>query len=328
MDPVVTVYGAASALSCLPLALLILLANHKSDGRARVNNAHWVTVRGNRHVRNATERELWEHNNPGKSWDRHQEAQRKGCLIALVPFGLLLPLLAALILGSGRWVTEARSGIGPVWAGYAVLFTAAVLCAEGGLAYLNLDTLSLYSVKGKPVLLGLAYLNMAAAALGLLYMLVFGLSCGFLGMRSQMPDFGLFRFFGKSFLRVCAGAGCLLALDAVAAGVFLAVGKAAGRKEAAERQARAKERQQMEDRAKDAIPEFVMNLAKDPDYACPLCQKPFRTINPRTVVLLGGFAPVCEQCYTPPIIGEDDAIRLDYGKVKAMADSLRNRMKS
>ena len=33
MDPVVTVYGAASALSCLPLALLILLANYKSEGR-------------------------------------------------------------------------------------------------------------------------------------------------------------------------------------------------------------------------------------------------------------------------------------------------------
>ena len=327
MDPVVTVYGAASALSCLPLALLILLANYKSEGKARVNNAHWVTVKGSRHVRNATERELWEHNNPGKSWDRHQEARRKGCLISLVPFGLLLPLMASYIMCGGRWVTEARSGIGPVWAAYAVLLSAAALCAEGALAYLRLDTMNLYSIKEKPLLIGLEVLNIAAAGLGLLYMLVFGLSCGFLGMRSRMPDSGLFRFFGKSFLWVCAGAGILLLLDALAAGISLALDKARERREAPARQERARARQQAEDRAKDTVAEFVMNLAKDPDYACPLCKKPFRTIGSNTVVLLGGLAPVCEKCYSPPIIGEDDSVWIDVAKVKALADSIRSQMK-
>ena len=322
MDPVGTVFGAATALSCGPLALLILGANSKSDGSSRVNTAHWVTSKG-KHIRNATERELWEHNNPGKRWDKHQDQKRKGCLTALIPFGLLLPLAVSLVMKNNGWIREARTGIGPVWAAYAVLFGIAALSAAGIFSYKQMKALNLFSRKQKPLALGWEILNMAAAGLGLLYMLVFGVCCIRLGGQSKAPDSGLFRFFGNTFLWVCAGAGILLLVDGAISGILLLAQRKKDRKKAAMRNS-------MESLAKEGISQFVTRLAADPKFSCPKCGKTFRSINPRTVKLIGGLVPVCDRCYVPSIPGNEseEAVTIDYSKAKALADSIRQQAKS
>lgn len=325
MDEVMTLYGAISVLFCILAALLIFAAHQKSDGKATDNSAHWVTVHGQRHIRNATVREVWERNHPGKSWNNDQDNKRKTRLIALIPVVLLMPLFSALTAGECTWVHEIKVGLGPVWVSYVIFFGMAAFFAECSLSFIDME----FSPKTRSKILVIAeFLNIVLGGLGLLFLLVFGLVCGFCGFGETVPDFGIFHFFGNTFLWVCLGAGALLILDGIICAIVALIQKSERINKEYERKSAELEREKMQDEAKNAIPKFVMALAKDPDFACPLCHKPFRVLKPKIVWFLGGCLPVCERCYIPPIMGKegDDAIAVDYAKVESMAQELRGKL--
>ncbi len=327
MNEVMTLYGAISVLFCILAALLIFAAHQKSDGKATDNSAHWVTVRGQRHIRNATVREVWERNHPGKSWNNDQNNKRKVRLIALIPVVLLMPLFSALIAGESTWVWRITGEHGPVWVSYVVFFGMAAFFAECGLSYMNID-MEFFPQTRNSILVIAEFLNIVLGGLGLLYLLVFGLVCGFCGIRETVPDFGIFHFFGNTFLWVCSGAGALLILDGIICAVVALIQKPREKNKEYERKSAELEHEKMQEEAKNAIPKFVMALAKDPDFACPFCNKPFRVLKPGAVWFLGGILPVCEHCYVPPIMGKegDDAIAVDYAKAEAMAQELRGKL--
>ena len=323
-----TLYGAISVLFCILAALLIFAAHQKSDGKATDNSAHWVTVRGQRHIRNATVREVWEKNHPGKNWDDDQDNKRKIRLIALIPVTLLAPLFSALVAGESTWAWKMTEGSGPIWVSYAVFFGIAALIAEGGLPLWEINKWGIY-LQTENTFFGVAkLLNIALSGLGLLYLLTFGFVCGFSWFRETVPDSGIFHFFGNTFLWVCLGAGALLILDGIICAAVVLVQKAERENAEYERKAAELEHEKMQEEAKNAIPKFVMALAKDPDFACPFCNKPFRVLKPGIVWFLGGVLPVCEHCYVPPIMGKegDDAIAVDYAKAEAMAQELRGKL--
>ena len=64
--------------------LVILLANQiRSSGFERDTSHIWVYKSSKAKVKDATMRDVWKHNNPGKSWKDHQENQVIGCSIFL-----------------------------------------------------------------------------------------------------------------------------------------------------------------------------------------------------------------------------------------------------
>ena len=336
MNPIMTVYGAISALSCVPIALMTLLANTKSDGNATINNAHWVTAKGGAHVRYATVRELWQHNNPGKTWEDYQRSQRRGCLITMAPVALVIVFVAIKILGSGEWIKASQEGHGPIWVGYVVLLSVILMVVEIAVAYLQYDTWNKFSVwpgnsyrQSTPLVI-VELINVAVAGLSLLYMLLFGVLCGFRGLGKQAPDSGLFRFFGKTFLWVCAIVWGVFLIDVLMTGIIRWRSKTESKREATAKAKKEKKRKEVEDKAKEAVPKFVMQLAQDPDLRCPICDYRFRSSCERAVVLIGGTMPICEKCYTVPIgrsYNEDDVVMIDFAKVSELADTIRKQMR-
>ena len=68
----------------------------RSSGYEKSGSHIWVYKSSGRKVRDATVRDIWRRNNPGKSWDQHQENQALGCGVVL---GILLVAGLALLAG-------------------------------------------------------------------------------------------------------------------------------------------------------------------------------------------------------------------------------------
>lgn len=66
----------------------------KSSGHEQSGSHVWVYKSTGIKASNATARDVWRHNNPGKSWDQHQENQALGCSVFL---GVALVVAIALL---------------------------------------------------------------------------------------------------------------------------------------------------------------------------------------------------------------------------------------
>lgn len=84
-------------LGFVGIPLVILLASKMFGSGSETSGTHiWVYKGTHNKVRNATNKEVWEHNHPGKSWDEYQQHQFIGCSIVLViGFVVFLVWLAA-----------------------------------------------------------------------------------------------------------------------------------------------------------------------------------------------------------------------------------------
>ncbi len=84
-------------LGFLGIPLVLLLATIFLPNGAAASGSHiWVYQGTNRKVKDASVREVWQRNNPGKSWDKHQSNQYIGCAIFLaIVFMAFLAWLAA-----------------------------------------------------------------------------------------------------------------------------------------------------------------------------------------------------------------------------------------
>ena len=84
-------------LGFLGIPLVIWFASILFGSGSGTSGTHiWVYQGTKNKVRDATEREVWEHNHPGKSWDDHQHTQFIGCSVVLViGFLIFLVWLAA-----------------------------------------------------------------------------------------------------------------------------------------------------------------------------------------------------------------------------------------
>lgn len=321
--------GAMSALSCIALGLLYLLANRTNDGKAVDNSAHWITGGGG-HVRYATEREVWEHNNPGKSWYEKQQKQRKGCLISLIPAALILPAAFAAIGAVAGWARniDPPGGFAFILPVYAVLFGIVIMVLA-----LHFSRESLQVEYGSGLSRVFQVLTVGLSSLGLLYMLVFAFSTGLRAFGARVPDSRFYIFFGRTFLWVCAGAAGLLLLDRIVQLIDRNWEDRALEKSAARRKRAEEEAQKINDHRQTLAQEFVMRLVKDRDLKCGVCNRPFRLIDPNSVRILGKECWVCEKCLkngnrnmsskkTDPLACFD----IDWKKARDLANDIRSRM--
>ena len=125
MSPIMTVYAALAVPSVVTIVIMFLLVNIKPSGKAEVTNARWVTVKGGWKVRNATVKELWEHNNPGLRWDYEQEKKRKIRVKIAIPIAIIIPYFITEVLPFGLWVRLVAKGHGPVWITYITVLVIA-----------------------------------------------------------------------------------------------------------------------------------------------------------------------------------------------------------
>jgi len=80
-------------LGFLGLPLMILIASVVRSGGSGSSGSHiWVYKGTHRKVRDATVKEVWQRQHPGKSWEKHERAQFTGCAIVLV-IGFLIFLI-------------------------------------------------------------------------------------------------------------------------------------------------------------------------------------------------------------------------------------------
>ena len=79
-----SVFWALFWLGVVGFPLIVLLASLvRSSGYEKDTSHIWVYKGSNRKVRDATVRDVWKRNNPGKSWEDHQFNQFIGCSIFL-----------------------------------------------------------------------------------------------------------------------------------------------------------------------------------------------------------------------------------------------------
>lgn len=74
--------------------IVFLPPNLKSSGTENSGSHVWVYKSTGRKAKDATVRDIWRRNNPGKSWDQHQENQALGCGVVL---GIVLAAGLALL---------------------------------------------------------------------------------------------------------------------------------------------------------------------------------------------------------------------------------------
>jgi hypothetical protein len=81
----------------IPLLVLIASLISGKDGGYQKDTSHiWVYKLSGSKVKDASVRDVWEHNHPGQSWAQHQESQFIGCSIFLgIAFVVFLAWLAA-----------------------------------------------------------------------------------------------------------------------------------------------------------------------------------------------------------------------------------------
>jgi hypothetical protein len=88
-----SVFWSLFWLGFLGLPLMVLIASVVLGSGAGSSSTHIWVYKGTRNkVRDATNREVWEHNNPGKSWEKYQRSQFIGCAVFLV-IGFLIFLV-------------------------------------------------------------------------------------------------------------------------------------------------------------------------------------------------------------------------------------------
>jgi len=69
----------------IPLVIFIASKISGKDSGYQKDNSHiWVFQRSGAKVKDATIRDVWEHNHPGKTWAQHQDNQFVGCSIFLL----------------------------------------------------------------------------------------------------------------------------------------------------------------------------------------------------------------------------------------------------
>lgn len=67
-----------------PLMVLLAYLVRSKDGGYEKDTSHiWVTPKSHSKVKDATVRDVWEHNNPGRKWEDHQTNQFIGCSVFL-----------------------------------------------------------------------------------------------------------------------------------------------------------------------------------------------------------------------------------------------------
>ena len=100
-------------LGFLGLPLVIYLASSMFGTGASTSGTHiWVIKGSKSKVRDASNREVWEHNNPGKSWDKYQQSQFIGCSVVLV-IGFLIFLVW--LASTNFALPEDRPGLRLFW---------------------------------------------------------------------------------------------------------------------------------------------------------------------------------------------------------------------
>ncbi len=100
-------------LGFLGIPLVLLLATVFLPNGAAASRSHiWVYKGTRRKVKDASVKEVWQRNNPGKSWDKHQSNQYTGCAVFLViGFMVFLSWLAGQIFA----LPTARTGLRLFW---------------------------------------------------------------------------------------------------------------------------------------------------------------------------------------------------------------------
>lgn len=92
-----TIFWTLYWLGFLGIPLMLLLATVFLPNGSAASGSHiWVYKGSDRKVKDASIKEVWQRNNPGKSWDKHQSNQYIGCAIFLaIMFMAFLAWLAA-----------------------------------------------------------------------------------------------------------------------------------------------------------------------------------------------------------------------------------------
>ncbi len=102
-------------LGFIGIPLFVFIASKisgKDSGFQRDTSHIWVYQRSGAKVKDATVRDVWEHNHPGEKWAQHQENQFLGCSIFLsIGFVAFLAWLAAEIL----FLPADRTGLRLFW---------------------------------------------------------------------------------------------------------------------------------------------------------------------------------------------------------------------
>jgi hypothetical protein len=147
-----------------PLMVLLAYLVRSKDGGFEKDTSHiWVTYKTHSKVKDATIRDVWEHNHPGKKWGDHQTGQFIGCSVFLGIIFLIFMIWLTntiFLLPQGNPAQRLFRQIGaPILGG----LTAA--------AFIGLESLAL-NMKSS-FLKVLNYLTLAAVAILLILLLIF-----------------------------------------------------------------------------------------------------------------------------------------------------------
>ena len=301
MSPIMTVYAALAVPSVVTIVIMFLLVNIKPSGKAEVTNARWVTVKGGWKVRNATVKELWEHNNPGLRWDYEQEKKRKIRVKIAIPIAIIIPYFITEVLPFGLWVRLVAKGHGPVWITYITVLVIAGIGAGIIFGVMNLLNGGIFLEDSLWARI-IGFIVIVLGGVELLYMIVLGVVGCIAGLKDKEPTFVLFRFYRKSLPFAFIGAGILFLSSGLVLLIRFLLDKA--------------EKKRIE---KNGPSDFVMDLILNPDLSCSSCHKTFRKMDSDTVWLKGRKNVICSACHFP----WDGGMAINYIKAKELADSIR-----
>jgi hypothetical protein len=108
-----TVFWTMFWLGCIGMPLIILIAGSLESGGYEKDTSHiWVYKRSGVKSHDASVREVWEHNHPGRKWADHQASQSIGCGIVL---GIALIIFLAWLADQIFIIPEGRVGLRLFW---------------------------------------------------------------------------------------------------------------------------------------------------------------------------------------------------------------------
>jgi hypothetical protein len=95
------------------MPLILLIAGSLESGGYEKDTSHiWVYKRSGAKSHDASVREVWEHNHPGKKWADHQASQSIGCGMVL---GIALIIFLAWLADQIFIIPEGQVGLRLFW---------------------------------------------------------------------------------------------------------------------------------------------------------------------------------------------------------------------
>ena len=213
-------YGSATLIIAFITAIAAAIYGLKSDGSATSSAGHWVTVKGNYHVRDASVKEVYEKQHGAGTYEKAAESDSKIRRRTVIFFGviaaLVLPSNAGRLSGNQMVHNELNAFVGGVlqWSTLWCLIAVAVVAAWFTLTIMTIvkNSKTMYSFRFNRqnatieqkkrydriewMLDAEVFLSLGAMA----YMLIFGICSFFFGINGHGGFlFVMFRIFKFSW---------------------------------------------------------------------------------------------------------------------------------